>query len=657
MYLWNDRGDKIIDASSGLFCVSAGHGRKEIADAVGAQLRELDFCAPFLRAHPKQFELATRVAELTPGDLNRIFFVNSGSESVDTAMKVALAYHQARGQGGRNIFVSRERAYHGVNFGGVALSGLVNNRRKFGPGLPGIAHMRHTHLKENFFTQGRRRAWRRAGRGSRRASSNLYGAENIAACFVEPIAGSTGCLVPPKGYLKRLREICDAHGILLVFDEVICGFGRTGQTFAAQSFGVTPDILTMAKGITNGAQPMGAVAVSERIHDTIMARRARGRDRVLPRLHVFRPSGVRARRASRRSTSTRTKACSSAAASCRRISSTRSSRCKDVPVVADIRGYGMFAAIDVHADGAPGQARPGRSRRSCSPTASTSRRPATRAIIAPPLIAEKTHVDDDRGHPAQDAQGALTQTGFGRAVGDRTRTSGLASLNEGDRMKRIVAGLLFAAFAAAPAWAQKEVTIGYQDMVVPYRIAQEAKEIEKATGYKVNWKQFGGGGEVIKAMASGAVQIGEVGSAGIAAAVSRGEPLELFWILDDIGDAEALVAKNGSGINTLADLKGKKIAMPFNSTTHFHTMVALEQAKVNPADVQILNMRPPEVRAAWQRGDIQATFIWDPVLAEVKKDGKVILTSGKISADTGKATFDGYIVEQGLGEGEPATSW
>ncbi|MBA3777161.1 MAG: taurine ABC transporter substrate-binding protein, partial [Betaproteobacteria bacterium] len=200
---------------------------------------------------------------------------------------------------------------------------------------------------------------------------------------------------------------------------------------------------------------------------------------------------------------------------------------------------------------------------------------------------------------------------------------------------------------SAPVLAQqKEVTIGYQDMVVPYRTAQETKELEKVTGYKVNWKQFGGGGEVIKAMASGAVQIGEVGSAGISAAVSRGEPLELFWILDDIGDAEALVVKNGSGINSVADLKGKKIAMPFNSTTHFHTMVALEQAKVNPADVQILNMRPPEVRAAWQRGDIQATFMWDPVLAEAKKDGKVIITSGQISQQTGKATFDGYVVNK-----------
>ncbi len=206
----------------------------------------------------------------------------------------------------------------------------------------------------------------------------------------------------------------------------------------------------------------------------------------------------------------------------------------------------------------------------------------------------------------------------------------------------LVAGV--AAATALPAFAQKEVTIAYQDMLDPYRVAQETKALEKATGYKISWKQFGGGGEVIKALASGAVQVGEVGSAGIAAAVSRGEPLQLFWILDNIGDAEALVAKNGSGINTVADLKGKKIATPFNSTSHFDTIVALEQAKVNPADVQILNMRPPEIRAAWQRGDIQATFIWDPVLSEVKKDGKVITSSGKIAAETGKATFDGYVV-------------
>src|SRR4029434_2539412 len=230
MFYWNDRGEKIIDASSGMFCVNAGHGRKEIAEAVHRQLTELDFIAPVLRAHPHSFELAHRVAELTPGDLNRIFFVNSGSESVDTAMKVALAYHQARGQGGRNIFVSRERAYHGVGFGGVALSGLVNNRRKFGTGLPAAVHMRHTHLNENFFTKGEGEQGVELAEDLQRLA-NLYGAENIAAHFVEPISRSRGCLVPPNGYLNRLREICDAHGILLVFDEVICGFGRIGQNF------------------------------------------------------------------------------------------------------------------------------------------------------------------------------------------------------------------------------------------------------------------------------------------------------------------------------------------------------------------------------------------------------------------------------------------
>jgi taurine transport system substrate-binding protein len=219
-------------------------------------------------------------------------------------------------------------------------------------------------------------------------------------------------------------------------------------------------------------------------------------------------------------------------------------------------------------------------------------------------------------------------------------------MNVRDMLKSVAAAGIAAigVAAASSALAQKEVTIAYQDMLDPYRVMQDSKALEKATGYKITWKQFGGGGEVIKALASGSVQLGEVGSAGIAAAVSRGEPLQLFWILDDIGDAEALVVKNNSGNNSVADLKGKKIATPFNSTSHYDTIIALEQAKVNPADVQILNMRPPEVRAAWQRGDIQATFIWDPVLSEVKKDGKVITSSGKIARETGKATFDGYVV-------------
>ncbi len=390
VYLWNDRGDKIIDASSGLFCVSAGHGRKEIADAVGKQLRELDFCAPFLRAHPRQFELAARVAALTPGDLNRIFFVNSGSESVDTAMKVALAYHQARGQGGRNVFVSRERAYHGVGFGGIALSGLVNNRRKFGPGLPGIAHMRHTHLKENFFTKGE------GAHGVELAEDlvrfvNLYGAENIAACFVEPIAGSSGCLVPPQGYLQRLRQICDTHGILLVFDEVITGFGRTGAAFGAQSFGVTPDIMTMAKAITNAAQPMGAVAVSDRIHDTVMAAAQEG---AIEFFHGYTYSGHPAACAAGLATLDiyRDEGLFERAQELAPYFQQAVFSLRGTPHITDIRGYGMLAAFDLESDGVPGR-RGHLLQKKLFDNGLNLKTTGDCALIAPPLIAEKDHID------------------------------------------------------------------------------------------------------------------------------------------------------------------------------------------------------------------------------------------------------------------------
>jgi len=390
MFYWNDRGGKLIDAASGMFCVNAGHGRREIAEAVSRQLIELDFIAPFLRAHPKSFELAARVAELTPGDLNRIFFVNSGSEAVDTAMKVALAYHQARGQGGRNMFVSRERAYHGVNFGGVALSGIVNNRRKFGPGLPGVVHMRHTHLKENFFVKGEGAHGAELAEDLQRLVA-LHGAENIAACFIEPIAGSTGCLVPPKGYLKRVREICDQHGILLVFDEVICGFGRTGKPFAAQSFDVTPDLMTMAKGLTNGAQPMGAVAISERIHDTIIGAAQQGTIEFfhgytysghpaacaagLATLDIYRKEGLFER---------------GAALSAYFLDSLWS--LKDLPAVADLRGYGMLAAIEVHPSGTPG-ARGHLLQKKLFDDGLHLKTTGDSAILAPPLIAERQHID------------------------------------------------------------------------------------------------------------------------------------------------------------------------------------------------------------------------------------------------------------------------
>ncbi len=390
VWLWDDRGERLIDASSGLFCVNAGHCRREIADAVARQLSTLDFIAPFTRGHPKQFQLATRVAELTPGDLNRIFFVNSGSEAVDSAMKIALAYWQAKGQGGRTMFVSRERAYHGVNFGGVSLSGMVNNRRKFGPALPGIAHMRHTHVEENRF---------RPGQGEHGADLaedllrfvNLYGAENIAACFVEPIAGSTGCLVPPKGYLERLRAICDAHGILLVFDEVICGFGRTGKAFAAQSFGVTPDMMTMAKGITNGAQPMGAVAVSERIHDAIFA--AAG-DGAIELFHGYTYSGHPAACAAGLATLDlyRDEGLFERGAALSPYFLEGIFSLRDIPAVADLRGYGAMAAIDVHPDGAPGKRGHALQKRLFD-NGLHLKATGDCAIVAPPLIATREHVD------------------------------------------------------------------------------------------------------------------------------------------------------------------------------------------------------------------------------------------------------------------------
>lgn len=204
------------------------------------------------------------------------------------------------------------------------------------------------------------------------------------------------------------------------------------------------------------------------------------------------------------------------------------------------------------------------------------------------------------------------------------------------------------------AYAQtKEVTIAYQDMVVPWRVAHDLKEVEKATGYKISFRQFTGGGDVIRAMASGQIAIGEAGSSPIAAALSQGLDLQLFWILDDIAAAEALVARNGSGVNSVADLKGKRLGVPFVSTTHYHTLVALQEAKLNPKDVRVMNMRPPEIAAAWMRGDIDAAFVWNPALDQIKKSGKVLTTSGEISEKTGKATFDGMVVTKKFAKENP----
>ena len=271
MYYTSHDGRRILDGTAGLWCVNAGHCRDEIVAAVQAQAAEMDFAPTFQMGHPKAFEAATKIAKHTPGDLKHIFFANSGSEAVDTALKIALAYHRARGEGQRTRLIGRERGYHGVGFGGISVGGIAPNRKAFsGQLLPSVDHLPHTlNIKEAAFTKGQP-AWGAHLADELERLVALHDASTIAAVIVEPMAGSTGVLIPPQGYLQRLREICDRHGILLIFDEVITGWGRLGAPFASNYFGVTPDLLTMAKGTNNAAAPLGAVAASARVHDAIV---------------------------------------------------------------------------------------------------------------------------------------------------------------------------------------------------------------------------------------------------------------------------------------------------------------------------------------------------------------------------------------------------
>ena len=270
MHYWDDRGRQILDGVAGLWCVNAGHARPRIVQAIQQQAAELDFAPTFQMGHPKAFELAERLAQIAPTGMNRVFFANSGSEAVETALKIALAYHRVRGEGTRTRLIGRERGYHGVNFGGISVGGMVGNRKTFGLAVAGVDHLRHTHDPvRNAFSVGQPLQGADFADDLDRLVA-LHDASNIAAVIVEPVAGSTGVLVPPQGYLQRLREICTRHGILLIFDEVITGFGRTGQPFAAQTFGVVPDMITCAKGISNGCVPMGAVLVRQDLHDAFM---------------------------------------------------------------------------------------------------------------------------------------------------------------------------------------------------------------------------------------------------------------------------------------------------------------------------------------------------------------------------------------------------
>jgi len=287
MHYTTSDGRKVLDGTAGLWCVNAGHCRPKITEAIQHQAAELDYAPAFQMGHPIVFELANRLVDIAPKGMDHVFFTNSGSESVDTALKMAIAYHRARGEGARTRLIGRERGYHGVNFGGISVGGIVTNRKMFGTLLGGVDHMPHTHLPEkNAFSKGVPEHGAELANELERIVA-LHDASTIAAVIVEPVAGSTGVILPPKGYLQKLREICTKHGILLIFDEVITGFGRLGAPFAADYFGVTPDIMTTAKGVSNGVIPMGAVFVKKEIHDAFMT----GPEHMIEFFHGYTYSG------------------------------------------------------------------------------------------------------------------------------------------------------------------------------------------------------------------------------------------------------------------------------------------------------------------------------------------------------------------------------
>jgi len=390
MHFWTPEGRQILDAIAGLWCVNAGHGRDKIVRAIQDQAAEMDFAPPFNMGHPKAFELAEELVKITPPGLNRVFFTNSGSESVETALKMAIAYHRVRGEGQRTRLIGRERGYHGVNFGGISVGGMVANRKMFGTLLSGVDHIRHTHDPRNLMSRGQPAHGAELADDLERLVA-LHDASTIAAVIVEPVAGSTGVLIPPQGYLQRLREICDKHGILLIFDEVITGFGRLGSPFAATHFGVTPDLMTIAKGLTNGCVPMGAVVARQQIHDTFM----NGPEHLIEFFHGY-------------TYSAHPLACAAALGTLDTYAEegllTRAAQMegyfadavhslKGLPNVIDIRNLGLVGGIEL----APAANEPGKRGFAVFLDAWEHgvflRTTADTIALSPPLIVEKSHID------------------------------------------------------------------------------------------------------------------------------------------------------------------------------------------------------------------------------------------------------------------------
>ncbi len=392
VYLKNHEGNTQIDASSGLFCNPLGHGRKEIIDAITNQLKTLDYAQPFQQGFGGSFELATRISKHTPGNLNKIFYTICGSTAVETAIKICVAYHKARGEGQRFRFVGRERAYHGMNIGATSVGGMINNVKAYASVLmPGVVHMRHTHLDEHKFVSGQPETGMELANDLERICTN-FGAENIAACIVEPISGSTGTLVPPKGYLQRLRELCDKHNILLIFDEVITGWGRTGSAFGAQEFGVTPDIMTMAKATTNGIVPFGVVACKEEIYDAVVDSAPEG---AVELFHGYTYSGIPISVAAALAVQDifEKEDIFNRAKDLAPYFQEGLFSLKDIDVVDNIRGYGMMGGIDIKMDKKPGRAGLATFKH-CYDAGVNFKATGDALIIAPMFICEKKHIDE-----------------------------------------------------------------------------------------------------------------------------------------------------------------------------------------------------------------------------------------------------------------------
>jgi beta-alanine--pyruvate transaminase len=391
MYYQSTDGRKILDGTAGLWCVNAGHGRREIADAVQRQLVTLDYAPAFQMGHPAIFEAASRIAALLPGDLDHVFFGNSGSEAVETALKIALAYHRARGDGARTRLIGRERGYHGVGFGGISVGGIAGNRKLYA-GIPGVDHLPHTfNLGKQAFSRGQPE-WGAELADELERIAALHDPSTIAAVIVEPMAGSTGVLIPPKGYLERLKAICDKYGFLLIFDEVITGFGRLGASFGTELFGVVPDMVCFAKGVTNGCVPMGGVVATRSIYDAFM----QGPENIIEFAHGYTYSGHPIAAAAALATLdiyqkedlfNRAKALAP-------YWEDAVHGLKDLPNIVDLRNIGLVAGIEL----APIAGKPGARAfdvyLKCFERGLLVRQTGDILALSPPLIVEKSQIDD-----------------------------------------------------------------------------------------------------------------------------------------------------------------------------------------------------------------------------------------------------------------------